>query len=51
MAKPGTHESEKCGAREGPLEDDRSAICHTCVPESAWFEACAAVQEENENEK
>jgi hypothetical protein len=35
---------ERCGACEGPLESDRSVICHTCAPESDWFDGCAAVE-------
>lgn len=42
------HEGMKCAACDGPLEFDRTAVCHTCVPESQWFNDCAAVQEMSE---
>lgn len=47
MERPGFQDGEKCGACGGPLEDDRSAVCHTCVPESVWFDWCAAAEAED----
>ncbi len=37
------HSDMTCGACKGPLEDDRTAICHTCAPESQWFDQLAAI--------
>jgi len=33
------HTDARCGSCGGPLEVDRDAICHKCVPQGAWFEA------------
>lgn len=32
------HADARCGSCQGPLEVDRDAICHTCVPYIVWFE-------------
>jgi len=42
MTHPNYHPDMKCGACGGPLEDDRTAVCHTCTPESVWFDMAAA---------
>jgi hypothetical protein len=47
MSTPSYHADMKCGAYGGPLEDDRSAVCHRCTalePEAkarlnAWLES------------
>ena len=39
---PRFHSDMKCGSCNGPLEDDRTAVCHTCTPESVWFDMAAA---------
>jgi len=48
------HDDMTCGACDGRLETDRSAVCHTCTPESDWFRMAAFaqfVQEMSEEEE
>jgi hypothetical protein len=46
MSTPTFHADMKCGACEGPLEDDRNAICHTCTAPTAAEQAASAARME-----
>lgn len=46
MKRKGFHDDMLCGSCMGPLEDDRTAICQTCAPESSWFAECADAEDE-----
>jgi hypothetical protein len=42
------HADSRCGSCAGPLEADRDAVCHSCVPQSEFFEMAAEAVEISE---